>query len=291
MGLGHAARPRHVGHEHDGAHDVLHRFGQVGRRLQRLDHRRQRVGIFQVGGVEVQVQQGQRFHQFGVVHLHQRREMVHRGGKAGHPGQHAFGGRGLAVERKDPGVEPLPLADGLVQLGVAALHQRQQFGHGRAGWRRATFDVGDIGQALRGGRGPRLQQHAAQEAVDRAHVQRFQWGRQSIEQGGQALQLGWLSSAWGFGVLAGGLLATRLGGEFIPRLDEGDLSISAIRPASVGISEVAASTGRMERVLLRFPEVLTVVSRSGISSTEFQAPQSGQRPAHLLRLAPQPLQT
>jgi cobalt-zinc-cadmium resistance protein CzcA len=64
-------------------------------------------------------------------------------------------------------------------------------------------------------------------------------------------------------VLAGGLLATRLGGEFIPRLDEGDLSISAIRPASVGISEVAASTGRMERVLLRFPEVLTVVSRSG----------------------------
>jgi cobalt-zinc-cadmium resistance protein CzcA len=58
-------------------------------------------------------------------------------------------------------------------------------------------------------------------------------------------------------------LATRLGGEFIPRLDEGDISISAIRPASVGISEVAASTGRIERVLMRFPEVITVVSRSG----------------------------
>ena len=64
-------------------------------------------------------------------------------------------------------------------------------------------------------------------------------------------------------VTAGGLLATRLGGEFIPRLDEGDISISAIRPASVAISEVAAGTGRMERVLKRFPEVLTVVSRSG----------------------------
>jgi cobalt-zinc-cadmium resistance protein CzcA len=64
-------------------------------------------------------------------------------------------------------------------------------------------------------------------------------------------------------VAAGGLLATRLGGEFIPRLDEGDISISAIRPASVAISEVAAGTGRMERVLKRFPEVLTVVSRSG----------------------------
>jgi cobalt-zinc-cadmium resistance protein CzcA len=64
-------------------------------------------------------------------------------------------------------------------------------------------------------------------------------------------------------VTAGGLLATRLGGEFIPRLDEGDISISAIRPASVAISEVAAGTGRMERVLKRLPEVLTVVSRSG----------------------------
>ena len=64
-------------------------------------------------------------------------------------------------------------------------------------------------------------------------------------------------------VVAGGLLATRLGGEFIPRLDEGDLSVFAIRPSSVGISEVAAGTGRIERVLKRFPEVITVVSRSG----------------------------
>jgi len=64
-------------------------------------------------------------------------------------------------------------------------------------------------------------------------------------------------------ILAGAFLATRFGGEFIPRLDEGDISISAIRPASVGISEVAAGTGRMERVLKRFPEVVTVVSRSG----------------------------
>ncbi len=64
-------------------------------------------------------------------------------------------------------------------------------------------------------------------------------------------------------VAGGGAVALTLGGEFIPRLDEGDLSISAVRPASVGISEVAASTGRIERVLKRFPEVVTVVSRSG----------------------------
>ena len=63
--------------------------------------------------------------------------------------------------------------------------------------------------------------------------------------------------------VAGAAVGLTLGGEFIPRLDEGDLSISAVRPASVGISEVAASTGRIERVLKRFPEVVTVVSRSG----------------------------
>lgn len=64
-------------------------------------------------------------------------------------------------------------------------------------------------------------------------------------------------------VIAGVLVGSRLGGEFLPRLDEGDLSVFAIRPPSVGISEVAASTGRIERVLMRFPEVVTVVSRSG----------------------------
>jgi cobalt-zinc-cadmium resistance protein CzcA len=73
----------------------------------------------------------------------------------------------------------------------------------------------------------------------------------------------WVLSGGLVAVVAGGVLATRLGGEFIPRLDEGDLSVFAIRPSSVGISEVAAGTGRIERVLKRFPEVITVVSRSG----------------------------
>jgi cobalt-zinc-cadmium resistance protein CzcA len=64
-------------------------------------------------------------------------------------------------------------------------------------------------------------------------------------------------------MILGAGAALTLGGEFIPRLDEGDISVSAVRPASVGISEVAASTGRIERVLRKFPEVVTVVSRSG----------------------------
>jgi len=58
-------------------------------------------------------------------------------------------------------------------------------------------------------------------------------------------------------------IAPFLGAEFVPRLDEGDISITAIRLPGVAVSETVASTSRVERVLRRFPEVLTVVSRSG----------------------------
>jgi len=71
-----------------------------------------------------------------------------------------------------------------------------------------------------------------------------------------------LAVSLGLLVLAG-LAATRLGGEFIPRLDEGDIAINAIRLPSVALSEAVAGTGRIERVLGRFPEVKTVVSRVG----------------------------
>jgi cobalt-zinc-cadmium resistance protein CzcA len=55
----------------------------------------------------------------------------------------------------------------------------------------------------------------------------------------------------------------RLGGEFIPRLDEGDITLQAVRLPSVALSESVAGTGRIERVLKRFPEVKTVVTRNG----------------------------
>lgn len=64
-------------------------------------------------------------------------------------------------------------------------------------------------------------------------------------------------------VVAGGVVGWRLGAEFIPRLDEGDIVINAVRLPSVALSEAAAGTTRVERVLRRFPEVKTVVSRLG----------------------------
>ncbi|MEO6323215.1 MAG: CusA/CzcA family heavy metal efflux RND transporter [Thermoanaerobaculia bacterium] len=64
-------------------------------------------------------------------------------------------------------------------------------------------------------------------------------------------------------VALGALIATRLGGEFIPKLDEGDIALQAARLPSVALSEAIAGTSRIERVLKRFPEVKTVVTRSG----------------------------
>lgn len=64
-------------------------------------------------------------------------------------------------------------------------------------------------------------------------------------------------------LVAGALLARTLGAEFIPRLDEGDIALNALRLSSVALSEAVAGTGRIERVLRKFPEVVTVVSRSG----------------------------
>jgi cobalt-zinc-cadmium resistance protein CzcA len=54
-----------------------------------------------------------------------------------------------------------------------------------------------------------------------------------------------------------------MGAEFIPRLDEGDIAINAWRLPSISLQESINSTSQVERVLRRFPEVKTVVSRTG----------------------------
>jgi heavy metal efflux system protein len=67
----------------------------------------------------------------------------------------------------------------------------------------------------------------------------------------------------GAALIVGALLARTLGAEFIPRLDEGDISLSTVRLSSVALSEAAAGNGRVERALRKVPEVVTVVTRSG----------------------------
>ncbi|HHT9153600.1 MAG TPA: efflux RND transporter permease subunit, partial [Candidatus Hypogeohydataceae bacterium YC40] len=66
------------------------------------------------------------------------------------------------------------------------------------------------------------------------------------------------------GIFAGSIaLLPFMGSEFIPKLDEGSIALHAIRLPSVSLTESINATTKIEKVLLKFPEVETVVSRSG----------------------------
>lgn len=66
-------------------------------------------------------------------------------------------------------------------------------------------------------------------------------------------------------VVAGGVVVSRMGAQFVPTLDEGAIALQAIRPPSVSLKESVAATTRVERTLqAAFPdEIDTVVSRTG----------------------------
>jgi heavy metal efflux system protein len=64
-------------------------------------------------------------------------------------------------------------------------------------------------------------------------------------------------------LVAIGLLATRLGSEFLPALEEGNLWIRASMPPTLGLEAGEPATTKMREILLRHPEVLHVVSQHG----------------------------
>ncbi len=59
------------------------------------------------------------------------------------------------------------------------------------------------------------------------------------------------------------LAASRLGSEFLPALEEGNLWIRASMPPTISLDSGTEATRRMREILLRHPEVLTVVSQHG----------------------------
>ncbi|MET0753887.1 MAG: CusA/CzcA family heavy metal efflux RND transporter [Pyrinomonadaceae bacterium] len=64
-------------------------------------------------------------------------------------------------------------------------------------------------------------------------------------------------------VLISGAVFPFLGSEFIPRLDEGDLAIQIGRLPSVSLKESVAIATKAEKVIKSFPEVRTVISKTG----------------------------
>lgn len=64
-------------------------------------------------------------------------------------------------------------------------------------------------------------------------------------------------------VVVSGVIFPYLGGEFIPRLDEGDILIETVLLPSVSLSQSTATTTEVEKSLLTFPEVKQIVCKCG----------------------------
>jgi len=80
------------------------------------------------------------------------------------------------------------------------------------------------------------------------------------------LALAWRAVTVGLGVLflvAAAFLAMRLGSEFLPHLEEGNFWIRASMPITLSLEDGEAATRKMREILLRHPEVITVVSQHG----------------------------
>jgi heavy metal efflux system protein len=59
------------------------------------------------------------------------------------------------------------------------------------------------------------------------------------------------------------LLGSRLGSEFLPALEEGNLWIRAAMPPTIGLEAGEPAAAKMREILLRHPEVVTAVSQHG----------------------------
>ena len=64
-------------------------------------------------------------------------------------------------------------------------------------------------------------------------------------------------------VVLSGLLATRLGSEFIPSLDEGDIALHALRIPGTGLQQAVVMQEALEARIKQFPEVDKVVAKIG----------------------------
>jgi cobalt-zinc-cadmium resistance protein CzcA len=60
-----------------------------------------------------------------------------------------------------------------------------------------------------------------------------------------------------------GFIGSRLGSEFLPTLEEGNLWIRASMPPTISLEAGMPIVNRMREILLRHPEVITVVSQHG----------------------------
>jgi cobalt-zinc-cadmium resistance protein CzcA len=73
----------------------------------------------------------------------------------------------------------------------------------------------------------------------------------------------WLVGGAAVLVLACGFLATRMGTEFVPGLDEGDIAMHAMRIPGTGLEQSVSMQVTLEKRVMQFPEVERVFSKIG----------------------------
>jgi heavy metal efflux system protein len=78
------------------------------------------------------------------------------------------------------------------------------------------------------------------------------------------------------------LLAARMGGEFIPSLDEGDLCLEVRRPTGIGLEQSVQMESRLEKRLLEFPEVRMVFARVGVAEIASDPQGPGQADVYVM---------
>lgn len=87
-------------------------------------------------------------------------------------------------------------------------------------------------------------------------------------------------------LVVAGIAFSRAGANFVPRIFEGDLLVTIRRAPSVGLDEARDLDLRTERVLRRFPEVVTTLGMTGRAEVAID-PVGNDNTDILVRLAPQ----
>ncbi|HBG86279.1 MAG TPA: CusA/CzcA family heavy metal efflux RND transporter, partial [Marinilabiliaceae bacterium] len=87
-------------------------------------------------------------------------------------------------------------------------------------------------------------------------------------------------------LLLTGYLFGRMGGEFVPTLDEGDFVIQPVLKTGTSLTKTIETTTRMEQILLeKFPEVEKIVSRIGAAEVPTD-PMSMEEIDMIIKLKP-----
>src|SRR3546814_774256 len=66
-------------------------------------------------------------------------------------------------------------------------------------------------------------------------------------------------------LLIAGFIFSNMGGEFIPKFDEGDIAFQALIKPGSSLTESIEASKKLQNLINEFPEVKTVVSRIGVA--------------------------